>query len=963
MQNKPLVNWKYGPHDGDKSGQDGSAKTGDVLPVPVNTPAPPINGYLVPDDLYNYYGFNQLSDYNRTPYNVDGAGQIIAIIDSYGSPTVQSDLDKFCEGLGIPSTQVEIYYPFGETDWNNVPQSAGGWALETTLDIQYAHAMALSATIVLVVAPDAGESLYNCVQYAVNELNANVVSMSFGLTEYPELYSPGGIDSTIFQNLCAQYVASSGDWGAQVLYPGSSPNVLSIGGTTLTYTGFPPVYTEVGWDGSGGGVSLLNPLPAYQKGWSPHKGRSVPDVSYNAGNPVWVYFTNPFTQQSGWNGVFGTSASAPQWAAIIARRNSAGYNVAGKSTINQEIYSKAKRNYTTLFYDITSGSNGYRASKGYDLITGLGSPKVFNFAPFLGTPTPTPTHTPTPTKSNTPTPTQTPTQTPTVSITPSITTSPSGTPKTTPSHTTTPTVTPTITPSNTVTPTHTATPTRTIPATPSITPSISVTPSVTPQPSRVPLQTLTPTSTVAPIPSQTPTPTPTNQNIPLPSSPPTNTPTPTPTSTMPATPTPTPTPTQTPNPSLGFGIPFFQHGIGVFDYVWYGGAYGNSNPPYFSPGDIGMPYQYFRIANPGCDANYLGLNANPSTGKPTEFTLSTDFRMFNNSTYGVPADGLWMHVLDTAYNNVSGIFNPNAPGNVDYLHGGAGLLGGFTTYLPLLYSGDGETIQFFFADTAGNQVYIGGYSRSATFNYVDGSPHRLIQNYKINGNTVTVNVSAIQYCNGLAAVDASNTNTQYVQATPVVYTFTFTETSPYLYTFNPRVVYGASQGAYNGTRDVGNAKFTYVPASTGLQIIPIPTTWSCNETITNPTIAVAIDNTHGTSSKISDFAGCFNNLYPNTFWTNNGVRIKTNTGKDYTFAYSYFQNDWLLRRDNSNNTWTAVAYMYTGGKTGENNGFGGSTLSTMQWGTNPVNSTAWINLLQPDSYYQTQSNILLFSNV
>ena len=127
-------------------------------------------------------------------------------------------------------------------------------------------------------------------------------------------------------------------------------------------------FNETAWSGSGGGICAYEKMPSYQVNYGiTGSKRSVPDVSYN-GNPstgVPVYYNG------NWYKVGGTSAGAPQWAAIQALSRSAS---------NLNIYQKAKLDYSSYFRDITSGSNGgYNASSGYDCVTGLGSPLTFNF--------------------------------------------------------------------------------------------------------------------------------------------------------------------------------------------------------------------------------------------------------------------------------------------------------------------------------------------------------------------------------------------------------------------------------------------------------------------------------------------------------------------------------------------------------------------------------------------------------
>jgi hypothetical protein len=517
----------------------------------------PSGNVLTPWNLYDYYGFNNIIEGSHDSLNTSGYGQTIAIIDAYGSPYIQSDLNYFCQQMGIPSTNIEVYYPLGQPVWGSYSDTKLKWAMETTLDVQYAHAMAVSAKIILVVSPDATfNNLGKCISHAVSALSADVVSMSWGAQEDASFYNRF---DNIFRNLSAQYLASSGDSGKEVVYPGSSPYVLSVGGTVLyggdarNYNGAPGAYYEEGWSGSGGGVSNVNPLPRYQNGWANYTGRSVPDVSYNAGGYVATYMTNPYTFEAGWYSLGGTSASAPQWAAIVARRNSSGLGVKNIKTFNEDIYQNAVLKYSSIFNDIKIGNNGYPARYIYDLISGLGSPKVDALIPPLATPTPTatvtPTITPTPTLTPTPTITVSPTITPTITVTSTVTKTHLLPP--TPSNT--PTITNTNVPTRTPTTTTTATGVLTT-ATPthSNTPAITVTPTRTPIASRrvvIPLTPLatrpyTPTPTSTPVLTRTPTPT---RKIPEPPIPePSMTPTRTPDPTV----TPTPTRTVTPTPTL-----------------------------------------------------------------------------------------------------------------------------------------------------------------------------------------------------------------------------------------------------------------------------------------------------------------------------------------------------------------------------------------------------------------------------
>ena len=375
---RPALHWKYGWKDGKRSNTTG--RVGDVLP---SASAYLSTGYT-PAHLNHAYGFDQISALG------DGRGQTIAVIVAYGSPSIQQDLDTFCSQYSLASTTVSIAYPLGKP-----AKTDSGWAGETTLDVEWSHAMAPGAAIVVVVAPDPGlTSLLAAVNYATSTLNANVVSMSWGAAEF----QGDAIYDSYFNKPGVSFVASSGDSGAGVSWPASSPYVLAVGGTTLSYDPTAgTLLSEVAWNGSGGGVSRTELLPAYQAGWNVNSGRGVPDVSYDADpyTGVSVYFTDPATKTGGWNVFGGTSVGTPQWAALLACRASLGN--AGTASFNTVLYGAAKTASSSLLRDIVSGSNGYPAVTGYDLVTGLGSPVASAVSALAGTsPTPTPSPTATP---------------------------------------------------------------------------------------------------------------------------------------------------------------------------------------------------------------------------------------------------------------------------------------------------------------------------------------------------------------------------------------------------------------------------------------------------------------------------------------------------------------------------------------------------------------------------------------
>ena len=311
---------------------------------------------LTPSQIISAYNLNSTTG---------GAGTTIAIIDAYNDPTIQADLANFSSYFDLPPANLVMHKMTSNITVN------GDWALETSLDVEWAHAIAPNATILLVEATTNNfNDLFAAISYATQYPGVVAVSMSWGASEfsgetsYDSYFTAPGIT----------FFASSGDNGAGVIYPSSSPYVVGVGGTTLNIANG-QVTSETAWNGSGGGVSAYEPVPTYQTSYGlNYTGRAVPDVSYDA-NPYTgfvVYDSTPYDGESGWWGVGGTSAGAPQWAAIQAL---------GLSANNNNFYLDAKSaNYSSYFRDITVGSNGYPATVGYDLVTGLGSPLTTNYA-------------------------------------------------------------------------------------------------------------------------------------------------------------------------------------------------------------------------------------------------------------------------------------------------------------------------------------------------------------------------------------------------------------------------------------------------------------------------------------------------------------------------------------------------------------------------------------------------------
>jgi subtilase family serine protease len=307
----------------------------------------------------------------RKAYNLPsrGGNGTIAIIDAYDSPTVQSDFVAFSNQYGLPTGNFEKH--------KMVPSIAvdGNWGLEISLDVQWAHAVAPNATILLVEAQsNLLSNLLAAVNYATSRPDVVAVSMSWGTQEF---LGQNNYDSYFNSSNGIAFFASSGDNGAGVIYPSTSPNVVAVGGTHLSFYSNGTFASETGWSGSGGGVSAYEVEPQYQQSYNvsgANGKRAVPDVSYNAdpASGFSVYDTTAYQGQTGWFQLGGTSAGAPQWAAIHSL---------GLSSTNNNFYKDSKTNQAVFLRDITSGSNGaYFASAGYDLVTGLGSPLTWNYS-------------------------------------------------------------------------------------------------------------------------------------------------------------------------------------------------------------------------------------------------------------------------------------------------------------------------------------------------------------------------------------------------------------------------------------------------------------------------------------------------------------------------------------------------------------------------------------------------------
>jgi subtilase family serine protease len=305
------------------------------------------------------------SVYSFPTSSTAGAGKTIAIVDAYDDPTAEADLGAFSSQYGLPAcTRANgCFTKVNQTGGASLPRANAGWALEISLDVQWAHAIAPGARILLVeAASNSFTNLLAAEDYA--KTHAQYVSNSWGASEFSGEHS---YDSHFAQSGVSFFV-SSGDAGTPAEYPSASPNVISVGGTTLSFDRSGNLTSETGWSGSGGGCSQYETATGAQSGFSTFgqvgcgTKRGTPDLSLDAdpSSGVSVYDSTRYQGQKGWWQVGGTSASSPM---IAARAADVGAVVDSAYVYGNNI----------TYRDITSGNNGASCLDGYDLVTGRGS--------------------------------------------------------------------------------------------------------------------------------------------------------------------------------------------------------------------------------------------------------------------------------------------------------------------------------------------------------------------------------------------------------------------------------------------------------------------------------------------------------------------------------------------------------------------------------------------------------------
>ncbi len=360
---------------------------------------------------------------------ITGTGQTIVIVDSFGSPTIARDLATFDKQFHYPAPpKFQVIAPAGKIPRYNAGNSdMVSWAGETTLDVEYAHALAPGANILLVETPVSETEgttgfpqIVKAEKYVIDHNLGTVISQSFGATEatftgFAQLKPLRAAYLDAFSHHVT-VLAASGDGGATdyqsdgasyytrrvTSWPDSDPLVTAVGGTKLRLKN--GAYTSVAWNdtynaawtggspspaASGGGLSAFFTRPAWQAAVKAVTGgrRGVPDISMSAAcdGAVNVY-SSYGGQPPGWSLACGTSEATPEFAAIVAlAAQVAGHRL---GLINPRLYALLAKHAPGLV-DVTSGNNtvsffqgtpgklftvkGYSTRPGYDLVTGVGT--------------------------------------------------------------------------------------------------------------------------------------------------------------------------------------------------------------------------------------------------------------------------------------------------------------------------------------------------------------------------------------------------------------------------------------------------------------------------------------------------------------------------------------------------------------------------------------------------------------
>jgi subtilase family serine protease len=334
-----------------------------------------------------FYGPAQLRAAYDVPSDTTGAGRTIVIIAAFRSPAVRTDLAAFDPACGLPNAAACLStVPLGTAlpfDPSQVP-----WFIEESIDVEWAHAIAPGAHLVLVEAQTGNDAdLLAAIKYAVDNNLGDVISMSF--SEAESCPSAGFLadEHATFERAVDEgitLVAASGNNGGlqrdctgafvpAVGTPASDPLVTAVGGTDLTVDASTNAYaSEVAWSGSGGGFSSVYGRPSYQAPFNKNKARGVPDVAWHASpaHPTLIIANgNPHPSA-------GTSVATAEWAGVVALADQAAGHRLG--LLNEVLYHAAKSSgESDRFHDISTGKHAW------DPVTGLGTPDVANLVAWI----------------------------------------------------------------------------------------------------------------------------------------------------------------------------------------------------------------------------------------------------------------------------------------------------------------------------------------------------------------------------------------------------------------------------------------------------------------------------------------------------------------------------------------------------------------------------------------------------
>jgi hypothetical protein len=333
---------------------------------------------FTPAQIRRAYGLDQIS-FGGTP--ADGRGTTIAIVTAYDSPNIEADLATFNATFGLPAPP-----SFRKVNHNGgtvLPAYLPSWSTEACLDVQWAHAIAPGASILLVEAKsNATADMLAAVKYARSAPGVVAVSMSWGQAEYAGETAHDVTFTTPAGHPPVSFFAASGDWGAPGIYPAMSPNVVAIGGTSLKL-GQGGVAIESAWGRSGGGVSAYEARPLYQAGvvTQTTKKRATPDVALvsDPATGLAVCDSKANGTRTPWVAYGGTSIAAPQWAGIAAivaqgRALRGAGPLDGRKELLPALYSLPAADFRDVVSGTSNGKPRLTAGPGYDLVTGRGTP-------------------------------------------------------------------------------------------------------------------------------------------------------------------------------------------------------------------------------------------------------------------------------------------------------------------------------------------------------------------------------------------------------------------------------------------------------------------------------------------------------------------------------------------------------------------------------------------------------------